>query len=49
MALKGGGLSLQAAANAADQLTRINLSADGKLNYVQSVLTPQILNAAAAA
>jgi hypothetical protein len=49
MALKGGGLSLAAAAGQAQNIARSATSAAGKFNHVQSVLVPQILTAAAAA
>ena len=49
MALKGAGLTLTAAAGLADNIARSSKSSPGKFNYVQSVLTPSILAAAAAA
>jgi hypothetical protein len=48
ISLKGGGLSLQAAANTADQLSR-SCQSQGARPYVGQVLVPQILAAAAAA
>jgi hypothetical protein len=49
MALAGGGLDLSTAAGVADNIARSSKSSSGKFNYVQSVLTPGILSAAAAA
>lgn len=52
MALRGAlgaGSDIKSAGGLADALVRNSPSADGKLNYMQSVLAPQILRAAVAA
>jgi len=49
LSLKGAGLDLVTAAGRAQTIARSSPGTTGGRNYVQSVLVPQILNAAAAA